>query len=225
VRRPSTIEIDAVLADLLNAEVGHAGLAKVGSIDAGGDGVKDALVDAASHLLAERGARGWAVEDVAARAGVGRATVYRRFSSRDDLVRAAIGRDAHLFFAAVAASVEAVERLEDKVVAGFLAGLGLARASHLATLLRSDPPAALSLLTSEPLLRAATRALSDRYQTMTGARLRTAERAEVEAVAEALIRLGLSFILMPGPTTDAGDDRRARDHLGAMIRPILAGRT
>ena len=45
-----------------------------------------AILDAALELLAEVGPTGLSVEEVAARAGVSKATIYRRFQTKDDLV-------------------------------------------------------------------------------------------------------------------------------------------
>lgn len=50
-----------------------------------------AIIDAALELFAERGVEGVCVEAVAARAGVGKATIYRRWSSKEDLLIAALG--------------------------------------------------------------------------------------------------------------------------------------
>src|ERR1700685_2595212 len=44
-----------------------------------------AILRAATELLAERGLAGMSMEEVAARAGVGKATVYRRWRSRGAL--------------------------------------------------------------------------------------------------------------------------------------------
>ena len=49
-----------------------------------------AILDAALALFGEVGYDGMTVEAVAARAGVGKATIYRRWSSKDDLIIAAI---------------------------------------------------------------------------------------------------------------------------------------
>ncbi|HET7902408.1 MAG TPA: TetR/AcrR family transcriptional regulator [Candidatus Nanopelagicales bacterium] len=45
-----------------------------------------AILDATLDLLAEVGPTGLSVEEVAARAGVSKATIYRRFPTKDDLV-------------------------------------------------------------------------------------------------------------------------------------------
>lgn len=52
----------------------------------------DAILDATTALLIERGFGRLGVDAVAARAGVGKATIYRRWRSRADLIRAALAR-------------------------------------------------------------------------------------------------------------------------------------
>jgi AcrR family transcriptional regulator len=49
-----------------------------------------AILDATLQLLAEEGYRGLSLEQVAARAGVGKTTIYRRWSSKQDLVIEAV---------------------------------------------------------------------------------------------------------------------------------------
>jgi AcrR family transcriptional regulator len=51
-----------------------------------------AILEATLGLLAERGLSALTIEGVAARAGVGKATVYRRWASKTELVREAVGR-------------------------------------------------------------------------------------------------------------------------------------
>ena len=50
-----------------------------------------AILQSALELLAEVGPTGLSVEEVAARAGVGKATIYRRWPTKDDLVVASLG--------------------------------------------------------------------------------------------------------------------------------------
>ena len=49
-----------------------------------------AMLSATLELMAERGVHNLRVEDVATRAGVGKATIYRRYRSKDELITAAI---------------------------------------------------------------------------------------------------------------------------------------
>jgi AcrR family transcriptional regulator len=50
--------------------------------------VRDAILDAALALVAERGLRGVTMADIAARAGIGRATLYKYFGDADSILRA-----------------------------------------------------------------------------------------------------------------------------------------
>ncbi|HEY3685980.1 MAG TPA: TetR/AcrR family transcriptional regulator [Streptosporangiaceae bacterium] len=52
--------------------------------------VEAAILRAAYELFVERGADGASIERIAKRAGVGKLTVYRRWSSKDDLIAQAI---------------------------------------------------------------------------------------------------------------------------------------
>jgi AcrR family transcriptional regulator len=52
---------------------------------------EQAIIDAALELFGERGVEGVCVEAVAARAGVGKATIYRRWPSKEELLMAALG--------------------------------------------------------------------------------------------------------------------------------------
>jgi AcrR family transcriptional regulator len=49
-----------------------------------------AILEATLELIAERGIHEFRTEDVAARAGVGKGAIYRRYSSKDELVTAAL---------------------------------------------------------------------------------------------------------------------------------------
>ena len=51
------------------------------------------LVDSAMALFAEQGFEGTSVEDIAARAGVGRTTFFRHFPTKDDLIAAMAAGD------------------------------------------------------------------------------------------------------------------------------------
>lgn len=59
--------------------------------------VMDAVLDAATELIAERGPRAVTVRSIAERAGVNHALVHRYFGSKDDLIRAVIVREVASF--------------------------------------------------------------------------------------------------------------------------------
>jgi AcrR family transcriptional regulator len=51
-----------------------------------------AILETALELIAERGVHAFRTEDVAARAGVGKGAIYRRYRSKDELVTAAVAK-------------------------------------------------------------------------------------------------------------------------------------
>jgi AcrR family transcriptional regulator len=57
------------------------------TIEAHRRAVRDAAIDAAASLLAERGLRGVTMSDIAARTGIGRATLYKYFPHVDSILR------------------------------------------------------------------------------------------------------------------------------------------
>jgi AcrR family transcriptional regulator len=203
-RRSTAIDLDSVLAGMLHAGAGE-----------GLDPAAEAAVQAASELIAARGLHRWSVDDAAERAGLGRATVYRRFPSREELVRAALRREADAFFAAVSAAVASEVTLEAKVLEGLVVSLALAGHSPLGRLLSRDPAAAGALLGSAELLQAATAALADSYRRLTGAPVDEV----VAARAEALVRLGVSYLVAPAW---AGDGESDPDGFAARLRRRLA---
>ena len=60
------------------------------------DDASERILDAALALSAASGVRHLTIDDVAARAGVGRMTVYRRFEDRSGLLEALAAREAFM---------------------------------------------------------------------------------------------------------------------------------
>lgn len=213
-RRAATLDVGAIIAGI----AATAGVIDITGIE---DEATDAVLDAAAELLARYGVRRWSMDDVADVAGVGRATVYRRFPSREDLVHATIAREVNRFFAEVAEAVADAEGVEAKVVEGFLVGMRRATTSLIPGLFENDRTTALTLFTSAPVLELGRAALVSQYQAVTGETMDARRRAEVEWVAEVLVRLAVSFVLMPGSVVDFDDPATARQALSRIVRPLL----
>src|SRR5207245_9242227 len=69
------------------------------------DPYAERILDAAREELAAYGLRRTTLDDIAARAGVGRATLYRRFAGRDTLLAALVAREARRLIAYVDAQM------------------------------------------------------------------------------------------------------------------------
>lgn len=74
------------------------------------------LLEAAAQLVTSRGTRGLSITELARTAGVSRPTVYRRWESADDVLRALLVRHALLVVTAVGEPATDRTALVDKVV-------------------------------------------------------------------------------------------------------------
>jgi AcrR family transcriptional regulator len=106
----------------------------------GPDGAPDRtearLLEAAAELVATRGTRGLSIAELARAAGVSRPTVYRRWESADDVLRAVFGHRAQLVLTAIGPQAADRATIVDKVV-------------RFGELFHADPVFG-RLLTSEP---------------------------------------------------------------------------
>lgn len=166
----------------------------------------------------EVGLRRVTMEDVARRAGLGRATLYRHFASKDALVQAIILSEAEAFFAALDGAVADCETDEERLTEGFAFAIDYVR-NHalLAKLLRTEPETLLPyLIGGGQLITIATEAVAQRIHG-------DASRSERDhETAELLVRLVLSLALTPQSGLGAEDRRGAitlaRRHLVPSLR-------
>ncbi|MBE1877685.1 TetR/AcrR family transcriptional regulator [Myceligenerans pegani] len=106
------------------------------------DAIGVRLLDAAGHLVATRGLKGLTIAELAREAEVSRPTVYRRFRSSDDVVRALLGHRATLLVAQASHEARRGAHAPDRaaIVAGVLAFGDLFRADPVfRRLLRREP--------------------------------------------------------------------------------------
>jgi AcrR family transcriptional regulator len=177
--------------------------AEAGPPAVGADSTRARIIVAAIRQCEEIGLRRLTMEDVARRAGLGRATLYRHFPSKDALVQAAVLAEAEAFFAALDGAIADCRSDEDRLVEGFAFALEYTRGhALLQKLLRTEPETLLPyLIGGGQLIQAATEAVRRRiHETSPSTRMGA-------ATAELLVRLVLSLALTP----DSGlgiDDRR-----------------
>lgn len=82
-----------------------------------------AILATAARLIAERGPDGFSMDDVAAAAGVGKGTVFRRFGDRDGLVQAVVDETSESWRAEAEALLAAGDVPPDERVITFVATL------------------------------------------------------------------------------------------------------
>ena len=215
-RRRASVGVASLMASVAGSGVSS----EPGDASASGDELTTRLLDTAAELLADYGLRRWSMDDVADRAEVGRTSVYRKFSSRDDLVHAVLARELRQVFRSVTEAAARYDTLQDKIIEGALVALAAVEGSLVTALLDSDPTTFLPFLTTEagPLLVLARELLVAQAAAL-GADVDHQTAAEL---AELAARLGVSFLLTRETVFPVGDPAAARRSLQRVLGPMLA---
>lgn len=181
------------------------------------------ILDAALDRFATFGIRRTTMDDIAEAAGIGRATVYRRFGGRDEIVRAVVLRELARFIAEVDAVVQAIDDPVERFTEGFVAMLRAARTNDLLRrMLDVEPQLVLPALTVEA---GSAVALCREYlvgelgRSQVDGEIRA--DVDVEVVAELLVRLCQSLLLTPNGVLDVDDEDGLRRLARAYLAPAL----
>jgi AcrR family transcriptional regulator len=189
------------------------------------DPVSATILDAALAEFLAYGLRRTNVDVVARRAGVSRATLYRRFENKDVLVQAVLVRECRRFFGSIAAAVDGLVTARERLVEGFVVGVRYARQDRLLSrLLSSDPEALLPYLTVNGglVVAVARDFLVGQGQELPGGD-KSVDGRDPAGVAELFVRLAISFTLTPDSCIPLDDDEDvrafARSYLAVLMGP------
>ncbi len=187
------------------------------------DATSARILDAALDRFTTFGVRRTTMDDIAAAAGIGRATVYRRFAGRDEIIRAVILREFARFISEVDAAVQRIEDPLERFIEGFVATLREAREHPLLRrLLEVEPDLLLPFLTLQgaPALSLSRAYLADEFrQSQASGHIRP--DVDVDLVAEMLVRLCQSLLLTPDGLIELDDDAGLRHLARAYLAPAL----
>jgi AcrR family transcriptional regulator len=178
--------------------------------------LREALLDAATDLLPDRGHAALRMADVAARAGVSRQTVYNEFGNKAALTQAVALRTASEFLDGIRQRFETADGLLAGIHHAVVYTIEHARENRLvaAALGTEAGEDLLPLLTTkgEPILTAAADLAAEQYQ-----ELEPGLSAESAALlAETVVRLSLSHLVLP--THSATE---AADAVTAVLAPAI----
>lgn len=194
----------------------------VTAVSANRDAVAEQILDATVEQLALSGFQRLALEDVARRAGIARVTLYRRFGSRDALLEAMAVRETQRFLEALATAAVEQGPLEDRGVEAFVVGLRFMRAHPVARrAIDAEREAIIEYLEAD----------GAHLLTMSRDFVAGALRAEGLAgrhapeLAETLVRIFVSFLLVPTSVIDLDDERATRAYARRCIVPLLSARS
>jgi AcrR family transcriptional regulator len=192
-----------------------------------------AILEATLEQLALTGVRRTSADDIARRAGVNRATLYRRFGGRDQLLGSAYLHEAAKAIAALEERVPEIPTPgEDdgfdpagNVVAVFLEALRLARENAvLRRMLEVDRDETLAALTvgAGPVLDFAAQVMVDRIIALHRWR-GTEPPADARALGYTLARLMQSLVLTPGSGPRLRTRAQQQDYARSVIVPLVLG--
>ena len=177
------------------------------------------ILDATKVCFERWGIAKVSIDDIAAEAGVSRATLYRMFPGGKDVVFEALRvRDLEEFFAELEKAVGGVTDLEDLIVRAVVVATRELRSDyHLAIMLASEPGDALSQLTVQGLpriIRMASMSFAPLVEPYLG-------RKSAARLVELLARLVISYFLAPSDLVDLGDAVSARRFVRAHVLPAF----
>ena len=179
----------------------------------------DAVLDAAKRCVERWGMAKVTIDDIAADAGVSRATLYRLFPGGKDVLYDAMRvRELEEFFTRLTGLVDGVDDLDELLVRIVVAATSELRSDqHLAAMLASSPGEVAGELTLDGLPRII------RMATVFLAPLVADHlpRAEAARLVELLGRLVISYFLAPSEHVDLGDPESARVFLSTFVLPAF----
>lgn len=163
--------------------------------------LRNTLLDAARELLLARRWSDITMADVAKAAGMSRQTLYNEFGSREEFAQAFVLRDGDRFLTAVE---EAVDEHDDPAAA-------LAAAFDVFLTAASDDPLVRAVISgdgTDDLLRLVTtqgtpliERTSERLASVIVSRWPVVPAAEAALIGECLVRLAISFAVLPASPT------------------------
>ncbi len=177
------------------------------------------VLDAAKACCERWGIEKVTVDDIAAAAGVSRATLYRLFPGGKDVLFDALRvRDIEEFFTRLTAGVAGADTLSELLVRTVVvATTDLRGDDHLAIMLASEPGDTLGQLTVQGLpriIRMASLFLAPLVEPYVG-------RGDSSRLVELLSRLVISYFLAPSDHVDLGDAESARQFISTYILPAF----
>jgi AcrR family transcriptional regulator len=186
----------------------------------------DPVLDAALDAFLDFGVRRSSMGEIARRAGISPATLYRRYAQKSDLVAAVGLREAELILEELDQTVDlAASPLEQFTVVHLTVSTRLRSNRLLQRVLATEPETVLPKITvdADPILE-----IGRGYLAAFLTRLQTEGHLppyDVRPVADSLARLAQSEVLTPSKDPLTDDQARAfvRDHLAPFIRLSTEG--
>jgi AcrR family transcriptional regulator len=182
--------------------------------------IEDRAVEGTLVCVARHGLAKTTFDDVAREAGCARATLYRYFGGKRQLVRVTVAREAARIAAAIRGAAEAESTLEDAVVAMVVRSAQELRAHEaLQFLFAFEPEVVLPHVTFD----AGNRFLAAAGAAVAPALERFVPAGRADRGGEWLARVVLTHAVSPSSTIDLADEAAARALVREFVLPGIAG--
>lgn len=200
-------------------------LALLGADESGED---TRIIEAALEQFALTGVRRTSTDDIARRAGVNRATLYRRLGPKDDIVGAAFLYEAGRVLSRIEAGLGdvATDDLAEYVVRFFTLTLTALRENRLLRqLLEVDRDETLRSLTlgAGGVLQLASAFVAERVERIRERSGGSTDPAEIEALSGVLARLTQSLVLTPDGPPIVQTPVQMRQFAETVLVPMITG--
>jgi len=183
--------------------------------------IDDRILDAALELVSAYGPRRTSMDEIAERAGVARATIFRRFGSKDGVIDRLFTREVQRFLGAMSETIAAAPDPTASIVETFVAVVRYV-SSHplLDRLARVEPQILIeSLRTGSPSpFEVGCMFVADRLRS--GQRRGAIPARDADQIADVMVRLTLSYLLIPSLLVDLENDEQMRTFARATIAPL-----
>lgn len=176
------------------------------------------ILDTARGVFETYGVRRANIDDVAARAGVSRSTIYRRFPTKENLFGQVVRRETELFFSTLDQATAGCDP-QQAVIEAFALGVRLVKDSALYSRIAESEPELFGLFSRSQVFPI--RQFADGIAHTL--RRCGAEQAEpdLDNIADILLRVALGIIVFPTDRLDTADPAAVRDYAARYLVPII----
>ncbi|WP_156296188.1 TetR/AcrR family transcriptional regulator [Mycobacterium paragordonae] len=181
--------------------------------------VEDTILDTARSVFETYGVRRANIEDVAARAGVSRSTIYRRFPTKDELFEAVVRREAALFFTTLDQATTGCSP-QEAVVEAFTLGVHLIGDSPLYSRIAESEPELFGMFSRSdvfPIGQFADGIAHTLRRCGVGI-----PDADLANIADILLRVAVGIIVFPTDRLDTSDQAAVRAYAARYLVPIIS---
>ncbi|MFB7718354.1 MULTISPECIES: TetR/AcrR family transcriptional regulator [unclassified Nocardia] len=186
------------------------------------DPTDEKILDAALARILQVGIRRSTLDDIARRAGMNRVTIYRRFTTKENVVEAVMARELQRALADITAAGSAVSGVEAQIEETMVELIRQIRTHPMVTqLIHVDTDDALTFYTvrARQLVEAGITYIIaySEYGQAQG----TLQPYDARPVAELLARMAHSILLTPVGGVDFDDEQQTRAFVRAAVVPLL----